>query len=98
MRKTTTMKISSRSLHCPSQLPMGMLCSTAVHRESWSSCKDNISCNKIYIIKTLDDHLVLALKLGVTHSKFLLQFLSTNLVGTHKTPIPCANMSSKCIK
>jgi hypothetical protein len=39
----------------PGRLPMGWVCSPAARWESWYSipCKDNISCNNVYIIKTL---------------------------------------------
>jgi hypothetical protein len=39
----------------PDWLPVGWVCSTAARRESRYSllCKDNISCNNVYIIKTL---------------------------------------------
>jgi hypothetical protein len=49
------LKISSRSLHCPDRLPVGLVCSAAARRESQYSllCKGNILCNNVYIIKTL---------------------------------------------
>jgi hypothetical protein len=34
MRWTTTMKISSRGLHCPSRLSVRLVCSAAAGRES----------------------------------------------------------------
>jgi hypothetical protein len=39
----------------PGRLPVGWVCSAAARRESWYSLlyKGNISCNNVYIIKTL---------------------------------------------
>jgi hypothetical protein len=39
----------------PGWLPVRLVCSAVVRQESRSSllCKDNISCNKVYILKTL---------------------------------------------
>jgi hypothetical protein len=49
------MKISSRSLRCPQSIACGDWCVPQLLDESRYSllCKDSISCNNVYIIKTL---------------------------------------------